>query len=97
VKDADRYEQLRTELVGLLETDELTDSDRESLCQLARTDDWSSSNAWSYAKGHVMSVLNVIDSAGREGLDDETLEVSVVADLKAVLEQQTCGPRAATQ
>jgi hypothetical protein len=91
----DRYEQLRAELVGLLETDGLTDSDRESLCQLARTDDWGSSNAWSYAKGNVMNVLDVIDSAGREGATDETLTATAVDDLKAILEQQTCGPRAA--
>ena len=89
----DRYDELRGELLHLLESHALSELDREKLCRLSRTKDWADDHEWAYARGIVSSVLEVIDTAGREARAGESIRPTAREDLKAVLEELTCDVR----
>jgi hypothetical protein len=84
----DRYDDLRNEMLHLLDDHALSEMDREKLYRLARTEDWADEHDWAYATGIVSSVLEVIDVAGREARAG-TLRPTAREDLKAVLEHRT--------
>jgi hypothetical protein len=86
----DRYDELRSEMLHLLESHAVSEIDREKLCRLSRTKDWADDHDWAYAKGVVSSVLEVIDTAGREARAGDSIRPTAREDLKAVLEQHTC-------
>jgi hypothetical protein len=88
----DRYDDLRTEMLHLLDDHVLSEMDREKLYRLSRTEDWTDEHDWAYATGVVSSVLEVIDVAGREARAG-TLRPTAREDLKAVLEAHTCEVR----
>jgi hypothetical protein len=89
----DRYDELRSEMLHLLDSHHISEMDREKLCRLSRTEDWTDDHDWAYAKGIVSSVLEVIDAAGREASAGGTLGPTAREDLKAVLEAHTCEVR----
>ena len=89
----DLYDDLRSEMLHLLDSHALSEMDREKLCRLSRTEDWADEHDWAYATGVVSSVLEVIDVAGREARAGGTLRPTAREDLKAVLEAHTCQVR----
>jgi hypothetical protein len=89
----DRYDELRGEMLHLLDSHALSEMDREKLCRLSRTDDWADDHDWAYARGVVSSVLEVIDVAGREARAGGSIRPTAREDLKAVLAEHTCETR----
>ena len=86
----DRYDELKGEMLHLLDSHPLSDIDREKLHRLARMEDWADEHDWSYARGVVSSVLEVIDVAGREAKAGGPIRPTAREDLKAVLAEHTC-------
>jgi len=76
-------------MLNLLDDRALSETDREKLHRLSRTEDWADEHDWAYATGVVSSVLEVIDVAGREARAG-TLRPTAREELKAVLEAHTC-------
>ena len=86
----DRYEELRSEMLHLLDSHALSEIDREKLCRLARAEDWADDHDWAYARGVVSSVLEVIDLAGHEARVGGSIRPTARDELKAVLAEHTC-------
>lgn len=76
-------------MLQLLNSHQVSANDREKLHRLSRMESWEDEPDWAYAKGVVSSVLEVIDTAGREALTGAALGPTARDDLKAVLEQHT--------
>jgi hypothetical protein len=90
---ADRVEELRAELAGLLARHEptLTDGERADLLQLEQRGGWRPGGRPTRPEPKVSAFLDLFDRAEQEELTDRTLAGGSVDELRRVFRERLSG------